>query len=116
MEELFKKYVRYLELERSISPYTVRNYASDVQGFLDFLREHRVTSPDKINRSILRLYLGSLHEKGTSRASISRKVSALRSFYRYLRREKLVDADPSEKVTTLAIMEIAEGKVKIKKG
>jgi integrase/recombinase XerC len=94
LEELLKKYVRHLELERSISPYTVRNYASDVKGFLDFLHEHRVASPDKVSRSTLRLYLGSLHDKSTSRASISRKVSALRSFYRYLRREKLVDADP----------------------
>jgi integrase/recombinase XerC len=94
VEELLKKYVRHLELERSISPYTVRNYASDVQGFLYFLGENGIDSLDKVSRSTLRLYLGSLHEQGVARASISRKVSALRSFYGYLRREKLVDADP----------------------
>ncbi len=94
VEELLKKYVRHLELERSISPYTVRNYTSDVQGFLDFLGENGIASLDKVSRSTLRLYLGSLHEQGIARSSISRKVSALRSFYGYLRREKLVDADP----------------------
>jgi tyrosine recombinase XerC len=95
LEELLKKYIRHLELERSISPYTVRNYSSDVQGFLDFLKENGIDSLDKVNRLTLRLYLGSLHEQGTSRASINRKASALRSFYKYLTREELVKAEPT---------------------
>jgi len=94
VEELLKRYVKHLELERSISPLTVRNYTSDIQGFLDFLVENGVDSLDKVNRSTMRLYLGWLHEKGIARASISRKLSALRSFYRYLARENLVDAEP----------------------
>ncbi len=94
MEELLKRYVRHLELERSISPLTVRNYTGDIQGFLDFLGNNGVDSLDKVNRSTMRLYLGWLHEKGIARASISRKLSALRSFYRYLARENLVDAEP----------------------
>jgi integrase/recombinase XerC len=93
VEELLKKYVRHLELERSISPLTVRNYTSDVQGFLYFLGENGIASLDKVSRSTLRLYLGSLHEQGIARSSISRKVSALRSFYGYLRREKLVKTE-----------------------
>jgi len=94
MEELLKKYVEHLELERSISPLTVRNYTSDIQGFLDFLDNNRVDSLDKVSRSTMRLYLGYLHEQGIARASISRKLSALRSFYRYLARENLVDTEP----------------------
>lgn len=94
MEELLIRYVKHLELERSISPLTVRNYTSDIQGFLDFLGNNGVDSLDKVNRSTMRLYLGWLHEKGIARASISRKLSALRSFYRYLARENLVDAEP----------------------
>lgn len=94
MEELLKRYVRHLELERSISPLTVRNYTGDIQGFLDFLGNNGVDSLDKVNRSTMRLYLGWLHEKGIARASISRKLSALRSFYRYLARENLVEAEP----------------------
>lgn len=94
MEELLKRYVRHLELERSISPLTVRNYTGDIQGFLDFLGNNGVDSLDKVSRSTMRLYLGWLHEQGIARASISRKLSALRSFYRYLARENLVDAEP----------------------
>ncbi len=94
MEGLLKKYVKHLELERSISPLTVRNYTSDIQGFLDFLGNNGVDSLDKVSRSTLRLYLGWLHEQRIARASISRKLSAIRSFYRYLARENLVDAEP----------------------
>ena len=94
MEELLKRYVKHLELERSISPLTVRNYTGDIQGFLDFLGNNGVDSLDKVSRSTMRLYLGWLHKQGIARASISRKLSALRSFYRYLARENLVDAEP----------------------
>jgi len=94
VEELLKRYVKHLELERSISPLTVRNYTGDIQGFLDFLGNNGVDSLDKVSRSTMRLYLGWLREQGIARASISRKLSALRSFYRYLARENLVDAEP----------------------
>jgi len=94
VEELLAKYVRYLELERAISPYTVRNYTNDVRDFLGFLTKEGIDSLEKVSRSTLRLYLGQLSDRGTARGSISRKMSALRSFYRYLRREKLIDADP----------------------
>jgi integrase/recombinase XerC len=94
VEELLKQYVRHLELERSISPFTVRNYTSDIRGFLDFLRDNGIESLDKVSRSTMRRYLGWLHNEGTARASMSRKLSALRSFYRYLDRENLVTAQP----------------------
>ena len=94
MEELLQKYIKYLELERGISAYTVRNYSTDIQGFLDFLDSSGVTSLGKVDRSIMRRYLGLLQERGIARGSISRKLSALRSFYRYLMRESLVSAEP----------------------
>ena len=94
MEKLLTKYTRHLELERSISPLTVRNYTSDIKGFLDFLSKNSVDSLDKVNRDIMRSYLGSLHEEGIARSSINRKLSALRSFYRYLAHEKLIKVDP----------------------
>jgi len=94
VEELLQKYIKYLELERGISAYTVRNYSTDIQGFLDFLDSSGVTSLGKVDRSIMRRYLGLLQEQGIARGSISRKLSALRSFYRYLMRENLVSAEP----------------------
>lgn len=94
MQEPLKKYIRYLELERSISPFTVRNYASDIGEFIDFLGRNGVKSLNGVTRSTMRRYLGWLHDKGIVRASINRKFSALRSFYRYLARENLVEVQP----------------------
>ena len=95
MKELLGKYTKYLEIERGLSPYTVRNYITDIQGFLDFLSQNKVTSLDKVDRLVMRHYLGLLHGQKTSRISISRKLSALRSFYRFLKRENLVSSEPA---------------------
>ena len=95
MKELLGKYTKYLEIERGLSPYTVRNYTTDIQGFLDFLSQNKVTSLDKVDRLVMRRYLGLLHGHKTSRISISRKLSALRSFYRFLKRENLVSSEPA---------------------
>ncbi|MFC2058964.1 tyrosine recombinase XerC [Chloroflexota bacterium] len=94
MEGLLEKYTRYLELERSISPLTVRNYTTDIKGFLDFLKQEKVSSLSEVDRLTMRRYLGWLQWQGIARTSISRKLSTLRSFYRYLVREELASAQP----------------------
>jgi len=99
VKDLLDKYIRHLDVERGLSRYTVRNYSTDIQGFLDFLGRNGVSSLENVDRSIMRRYLGLLHERETARGSISRKLSALRSFYRYLNRESLVSADPLSTVS-----------------
>lgn len=94
MEELLRKYIKYLEMERGLSSYTVRNYTTDIQEFLNFLAEQKISSLDEIDRSTMRGYLSRLQEQGVSRGSINRKLSALRSFYSYLMRHNLVNAEP----------------------
>jgi len=94
VEGLLKKYTGYLELERSISPLTVRNYTTDIRGFLAFLKQEKISSLSEVDRLTMRRYLGWLQWQGIARTSISRKLSTLRSFYRYLAREELVSAQP----------------------
>ncbi len=100
MEELLDKYVRYLAVERSLSPYTVRNYSTDVLHFMKFLDSEEVHSLEDIDHSDVRNYLGQLLDAGTVRASISRKMSALRSFFRYLNREGIIDNEPLNRVSS----------------
>ncbi len=94
MKELLEKFVRHLAVERGVSPLTVRNYTSDIQGFLDYLDQNGIENLEAVDRSVVRRYLGQLHAQGFSRGSISRKLSALRSFYRYLSRQGLVGSEP----------------------
>jgi len=94
MQDIFNRYIIYLEAERNASRYTVRNYTTDLMDFFGFLRTRGVRSLTDVDRHILRDYLQQLMEQGTVKASIARKLSAIRSFYRYLLREKMIDASP----------------------
>ncbi len=94
MQQVFNKYINYLEAERNASPYTVRNYTTDLLGFFQFLRDKEVDSLKEVDRHTLRDYLSQLMEKGFVKASIARKLSAIRSFYRYLLREEIISTSP----------------------
>ena len=94
MQEVFNKYINYLEVERNSSPYTVRNYTTDLLDFFRFLRDSDIDSLKEVDRHTLRDYLSHLMEKGFVKASIARKLSAIRSFYRYLVREEIIATSP----------------------
>lgn len=94
MQDVFIKYRNYLEVEKNVSPYTVRNYTTDLVDFFDFLRRQRIASLKDIDRNVLRDYLSDLMGRGFVKGSIARKISAVRSFYRYLLREEMVQVNP----------------------
>lgn len=100
MKEELKGYHIYLQAERNASPYTIRNYERDVGGFFTFLEEEDISSLAAVDRHVLRRYLSWLLEHGYVRASIARKLSALRSFYRYLVQGKKVAADAVASVSS----------------
>jgi len=105
MQEILKQYINYLEAERNASPYTVRNYSNDLignykrgseKGFFQFLKMRKIDSIDKVDKHVLRDYLAYLIEQGIAKGSITRKLSAIRSFYRYLVREGILNHNPIE--------------------
>lgn len=106
MQQVFNKYINYLEAERNASPYTVRNYTTDllgsknIKGFFSFLSERGIKSLNEVNRALLRDYLAYLMEQGLVKASIARKLSAIRSFYRYLVREEILPLNPIKETTS----------------
>ena len=95
MQQVFNKYINYLEAERNASPYTVRNYTTDLLDFFQFLKANGIDSLKEVDRHTLRDYLSHLMEKGFVKASIARKLSAIRSFYRYLLREEIISTSPA---------------------
>ena len=96
MEELLARFRSHLELERSASPYTLRNYTNDLKEFRAFLESEGVNSFGGVDQPLIRRYVGGLLNGGKARSSVARKMSALRSFYRYLSAEGLVAANPME--------------------
>jgi len=100
MQELFNKFVNYLEAERNVSPYTVRNYTRAVADFFRFLIDKGISRLEEVDKYTARAFQSHLTEQEFARSSIRCKMSALRSFYRYLRREEIVSVNPFANVSS----------------
>jgi integrase/recombinase XerC len=95
MQEVFNRYIDYLRAEKNVSIYTVRNYTRDLLEFFAFIREKGIDTLRNVNKQTLRAYLSHLMERKFAKSSIARKLSAIRSFYRYLMREELISSSPA---------------------
>jgi tyrosine recombinase XerC len=92
MDSLLDSYRRHLQ-GRNLSPYTIRNYLSDLSHFLQFLQEEAL-SLQTLSRQTFRHYLARLSQDGVAPASIARKVSTIRTFLRFLVQEGHLEHDP----------------------
>jgi len=100
-----KAFLEHLRLNENASAHTVRAYDSDLSQYLGFLASHldrRVSDlgPADLDHLNARAFLGDLHKRGNSKSSAARKLSAIRAFGRYLRREGLIEGDPAALVGT----------------
>jgi integrase/recombinase XerC len=95
MQEVFSRYIDYLSAEKNVSQYTLRNYTNDLLDFFGFVSEQGIETFKKVDKQTLRAFLSHLLEQKYAKSSIARKLSAIRSFYRYLMREELIAASPA---------------------
>jgi integrase/recombinase XerC len=103
---LIHQFILFQSAEKNASPHTCRAYQRDLEGFENFLKSSGMyLSPagdvrlEQVDRLTIRKYLGFLHRKN-KKSSIARKISTLRSFFRYLVREQLVTSNPAKSVAT----------------
>lgn len=92
------KFLKYLEVEKRYSIHTIRSYQNDINGFYEFCG---ITTDDiigEIDHKLIRGWIVFLMNEGISPKSVIRKVSTLKSFYKYLLRNELVSKNPMEKV------------------
>jgi integrase/recombinase XerC len=94
-------FIRYLATERNVSGHTLDAYHTDLEQFHKFLCRDRGTDAgaDVVDHLLIRRYLAFLF-KSHKKSSISRKLAALRSFFKFLMRQGKVDKNPAELVTT----------------
>ena len=102
MQELIQRYLRYLRVERNASPHTVRNYASDLGQFRDYLREGNPSEPKiaAVDALAVRGFIARLYEREKKKASIARKLAAVRAFFKFLAREQVIAASPAAAVSS----------------
>ncbi len=98
-------FLEYLQLNRNASPRTVCAYESDLRQFVSFLERHlgrpedQIT-PREVDHYAIRGFMAELYDRGNARASSARRLAAIRSFGRYLRREQHIDREPGAMVAT----------------
>jgi len=91
-------FLEHLRLNRNASAHTAAAYESDITQFLDFAAQQLGTpnlEPGHLALGTIRAFMTELYRQGHARASVARKLSALRAFGRYLRREGLIETDPA---------------------
>ena len=88
-------FLDYLKLERNYSPATVKHYRDDLKEFERFFQELDLQlSWETIDSDIVRRWMEAMMDRGNVASSVNRRLSALRSFYRYALRRNLVEKDP----------------------
>lgn len=90
-KDILEQFRAYIVVEKNFSEHTAKAYASDVLSFLIWLEDGPVEDVD-FNK--IREYLRFVHKYNYKKSTISRKISALRTFYKYLYREQLVESNP----------------------
>lgn len=104
MNELITSFLRYLQTEKGYSNHTVRNYDSDLRQFIRFVAtkkglEGNIPDIDIIDYKLIRSYLGELFDT-SRRTTIARKLSALKSFFRFLELRGFCPSNPASEIAT----------------
>jgi integrase/recombinase XerC len=106
VEEHIQKFAYHLRHERNASDHTLRNYVSDLEQFHAFLSpvpktgtRRRIDVHD-IDHITIREYLAHLYNEKRKKTSIARKLASLRTFFRFLCRERVLDANPARLVSS----------------
>ena len=103
MDAAVRSFLTYLTVEQGASPHTLRNYDADLRQFLAFLRtthDGTLPAPDKIDAYAVRSFLAARAGLGDAKSSIGRKLATVRSLFKYLGREGIVEQSPAATVAT----------------
>lgn len=97
MQESLQSFLRHLDRERNASPHTIRAYGDDIRQFTEHLRREvgHEPRPEEVDPLLIRGYLAHLHRAGLRKTSTSRKLASLRTFFRYLCREGVLESNPA---------------------
>jgi integrase/recombinase XerC len=107
MEQLLTQFLEHLRYERNVSEHTLRNYASDLNQFLDYLApahpktgERSLPEIPQIDHITIREWLSTLHTAQKKKTSVARKLAALRTFFQFTVREGVMELNPAKLVST----------------
>ena len=97
MQKAVAAFLRHLDLERNASAHTVRAYGEDLEQFRAYAERTlgRAAGPAEVDHLLIRGFLAHLHGRGLKKVSAARKLASLRTFFRFLCREGVLDKNPA---------------------
>ena len=96
MENHVEDFINFLIVERNLAANTIEAYASDLIKYVNFLSARGINNFNSVHPSDILAFITNLHQKDLSSFTISRNLSALRMFHRFLTSEKISDTDPTD--------------------
>ncbi len=102
MKKLLEDFLEYMGVIKKRSQHTVISYRNDILSFISYVSEqYEIEEINAANHLMIRSWIVKLKSDGVSNVSVNRKISALKSFYKYLRRKELVEKNPMAKVQSM---------------
>ena len=95
MKEFIDMFLNYISVERGLASNTIISYREDLESFMDFLKKQSSIQLSKTTRNDISNFMLQQKDRGLSSSSISRRLAAIKSFYRFLVREKILKVDPT---------------------
>src|SRR4030042_1706704 len=95
MKELIDTFITYLSVERGLARNTLVSYTEDLNVYLDFISSRRIEALSKTTKNDVIDFMLQQKEKGLSANSIARRLAAIKMFYRFLVRERILKSDPT---------------------
>jgi len=96
---LRERFIQYIQFEKRYSSHTVISYRNDLNQFFSYLeKEYQISDINNVDHFLIRSWLVNLMEHGISARSVNRKISVLKSYFKYLIRESIITDDPMSKI------------------
>ena len=94
-------FLQYLEFEKRYSKHTLISYGTDLSQFSSYLKlEFEIENIKEVSHQIIRSWISSLLESGISSRTVNRKITTLKSFYKYLMQEDVISENPTRKIVS----------------
>jgi integrase/recombinase XerC len=99
---MIDSFLKYLQFEKRVSQHTVLAYESDLDQFKRFLKDtFELDEPAQAHHGLIRSWIVQLVESGIEESSVNRKIACLRSYYKFLMRQEVIEKDPMMKIKIL---------------
>lgn len=103
MDILFEKFIAFLKEEKQLSKNTLNAYQHDISCYIEYIRQHKLDLLTGVHSDTIVDYIDRLHREGRANSTISRNVASIRSFYKFLCGNQIIQNDPTIDVKPIKV-------------